>query len=270
MAVPRWFMNAADDGFSLIGKAFKEADPAVDAMMRVVARRVKSQPGSKFYDPEQDIMEKIPAQSWKEALTRMRDIKVTSDKDADVVTPWKWKGARPDERAASDRAFTTGDAIKQFDKAARTHKDAAGNMQRAKPFGSVWKESYEWMSTPDPSIARSYPITKKEARRELARSFKTVFSDFERDNFPREWTGEAAIATYKKARNEYSVGLFNKGTFTNTYMGRESTNMRDAVINADVPHMTNKERSLFFSMYPDWDGNGTELGEFVRLTIQMD
>ncbi len=268
MAVPRWFMDAGDEAFSILGKALDKADPATDALLRVVARRAKSVPGQKFYDPEQEIMEKLPANAWKQALDRVQEIRTTSNKDADVVTPWEWSGPRPGEMSGSDLWFANpGAAVKQFDKAARNSKDAAGNLQRSKPFGAAWKDSYEWMSKTEPG---GYSPNKKESRKRLGSTFSLMFGNFEREGYPREWTGEAAIAAYRRARNTLTPDqVMNKSSFNQVLKTRANALML-AVKEADVPSMTNRERSLFFDVFPDWDGTGEELGEFVRLTAQMD
>lgn len=268
MANPRWWMDAGDEAFSIIGKALDKADPVTDAILRVVARRTKSMPGQKFYDPEQDIMQRFPANVWKQALDRVQEIRTTSNKDADVVTPWQWDGPRPGEMSGLDLwGSGPGVAVKQFDKAARNHKDAAGNVQRSKPFGAAWKDAYEWMSKPEPGAMST---DKKTARKRLGYMFSTMFGNFERAGFPREWTGEAAIAAYRRARNTVNTDYpLYKYAFDDTLRDR-GYRLMEAVKSADVPNMTNRQRALFFELFPDWDESYEDLGDFVRITTEMD
>jgi|688.fasta_scaffold06066_6 hypothetical protein len=269
MANPRWFMNAGEEGFSILGKAFDKADPAIDAILRVVARRAKSQPGSKFYDPTQEVVEKLPATSWRQALDRMNEIKLTSDKDADVVTPWAWEGPRPGEKDAVELgSLPVGEALKQFDSAAKRTRDRA-----PKPFGVAWKDYYEAIANGNTG---SY---KKKARQRASRYVLNGFRTLQRAGVPREWTGEAMttiLRGHMQGAAEYAqnpavfTGNPNPGSIAAGFLARKNildrTNrMVDVIQAADVPGMTNKQRSLFFNMYNDLEGTDPEeIGFIIR------
>jgi hypothetical protein len=276
MANPRWFMNAGEEGFSILGKAFDKADPAIDAILRVVARRAKSQPGSKFYDPQQEIMEKMPATSWKQALDRLNEIKLTSDKEADVVTPWKWEGPRPGEIAGMRTSFDSNvkKAVQQFDAAGKKTRDRA-----PKPFGVAWKDYWTALA----KYGDNSSSNKAKARKGAAFRSLVLFDELQKADVPREWTGEAATTLLRKllqsARiNAENAKLANKAADLDYEMGRylvfdgksflnyHTRKMIETIQKADVPNMTNKQRTLFFSMWGDLidDTDPEEIGFIVR------
>ena len=278
MANPRWWMDAGDETFSIIGKALDKADPLTDAVMRVISRRSKSVPGQPFYDPEQEIMQKFPANTWQAAMDRVKELRVLNNKDADVVTPWKWEGPRPGEMSGYDLSWQNSEALKQFDRAARAHKDAAGVMQRPKPFGRAWKDAYTWMSTQDKPTQNFRPFVvfnKKKARRTISRTLSHFFELAEKRNFPREWTGEAAVSLLRKSRVKADAQLAEssdnmaKIMFADTIRNTGLATIQDAEI-AGVPEMTNRQRALFFELYPEWQEPAADLGDFVRLTTELD
>jgi hypothetical protein len=298
MANPRWFMNAGDEAFSIVGKLFNKADPAADAMLRVLARRAKSAPDAeKFYDPAQELMEKVPATSWKQALDRMEEIRVQTDKDADVVMPWKWEGGRADDIPASvnendtrpmvsqyqnARAVvsrvTTPDFIKQQRRQAKSFREkSTGEMRPAKPFSREFvrfaddtKEAYKFFKSRGAS----------KAEQALAARARLNFALFEQLGVPREWTGEAELAAIRKVRmsaqKKIDLEIQNGAKYTpeevkarvnyeayRVYSYGGTTDVLYAIdLNKEkLELMTNRERAMFFELLGDWQDDYGDLAD---------
>lgn len=299
MANPRWFMDAGDEAFSIVGKLFKKGDPAADAMLRVLARRAKSAPDAeKFYDPAQELMEKVPATSWKQALDRMEEIRVQTDKDADVVLPWKWEGGRADDipaivdesqnrnlmsdgyqnaRATIDTS-TTPDFIKQQRRQAKSFREkSTGEMRPAKPFSREFvrllddtKEAYNAFGLRGVAPSQRY----------IANRARLNFSILEQLDVPREWTGEAEVAAIKRARLSAEAeidGQIARGTkltpkqrdaqikyitYKNYSKSLDSTIPYAIGINKEkLATMTNRQRAMFFELLGDWEGDFQDLAD---------
>ena len=300
MATPRWFMNAGDDAFSIVGKLFDKNDLAADAMLRVLARRAKSAPDAeKFYDPAQDLMENIPATSWKQALARMEEIRLQTDKDADVVMPWKWEGNRADDIPALAPAdytdkrtkgsqyqnaravvslVTTPDFIKQQRRQAKSFREkSTGEMRPAKPF------SREFVRLAD-DTKEAYKFFKSKgankAERALADRARLNLALYEQMGVPREWTGEAELATIRKVRSmaqkQVDLEIQNGAKYTpeevKARVNWEAYRIYSTFGPADVPYaiginqdkletMTNRQRAMFFELLGDWEGDYVDLAD---------
>jgi hypothetical protein len=268
MAIPKWFISAGDDAFSLINKKFNQADPAIDAMMRVVAKRAKSAPGQKFYDPEQDVIERLPATAWKEGIERLRSIRTASDKDADVVLPWKWEGGRPGEATGGgyERAgrYQLTSWLEGIDKAAKRRREPKTKaLVPPKRYPVAFKQFVK-------EFKETRGTSSVYARKILGDIALRGFRSFELEDTPREFTGEAGLSALTRARKvademfeRAPLNFSGSAEYYPRALRTAYQQVREAIqANKEkLAGMSNRERNMFFELLGDWDDDPETLAD---------